>query len=366
MRIVKTESELVFVADSSDTEADQAFSKRMEQYKLVQQGASIYIYKLGKLLSHYNPFDNTQLVCSAEGFELANEFGAKRFLILEARAALTAAGTATAFSRDRSFPLKATANDASNPFKVAGLKELLDLNQQNKEKVYNDLADLLDGCADFTPDKQAEYKRGGSIQDKFCRFNLENQQPKDGMRNEQVFLLDEKNKIMGSISATICTNANGDADIYVYDEVVDYKAQAGSDPAAERLKLMGFLFAALREQIRKTLCTLITSLSEANLDQKIETASVRALIRAAAENISTYVQLGCGSENTGYYVIHGPATPAAKLLDSYLKETWAQEKLQQLALKSPTQTNTSSNLFYHGHDVSETSGDHKPAATLTR
>jgi hypothetical protein len=370
MHFEEIAGELQFVLDANETLENQEFIIRMSHYKLVQHGASIFIYNRhnNELLSHYNSFDNTQLVCSPDGFPLANEFGAKRFLALKARTALSKAQATEVkpenFSRDRSFPLLAKA-DTSAPFDVVTLEKLLEINQKNKDKVYDDLASLFDRCADFMPEKQTEYLSGGRRQDKFCRFNIENHQVRNGIVTDQVFLLDKANKIIGTISATVCVTPEGIVDVYFYDEVVDYFTQI--DPASEvmrklqalyddlilskdeknselakiiepiRLTLMAPLFTAARQQIRRTILSLLPSLSEGELDNKIGNGSVRAFIRAADKRVASYEQLGCGTENAGYFVIHGRPTAAAKLVDTYVKEIWGQKKLQEL--RNPMQAN---------------------------
>lgn len=371
MHLEKLAGELQFISDSNETREEQDFCERMKKYKLIQQGASIFIYNRhnDELLSHYNPFDNTQLVCSPDGFQLANEFGAKRFLALKARNALMQASAHEAkaenFSRDRAFPLK-VVHEASNPYTPVNLEQLLEINKQNPEALYDELADLFDRCADFIPEKQAEYRSGGRKQDKFCRFNTENPQPQSGTVTKQLFLLDENKKIIGTISSTICTNPDGLADIYLYDEVVDYFTQI--DPSSEtmkrlqalysdtslslddkkaeigkiiepiRLKLMAPLFAAIRQQIKKTLSEIYPHTSESEINHRIENGAIRAFIRAADKRVSSYEQLGCGTENHAFYVIHGKPTPAAKLMDSYVKEVWAQSQLHKLR-RNPMQAN---------------------------
>jgi hypothetical protein len=403
MHLTQIAGELQVVLDIDDNEEAKALSERMGKYKLVQHGPSIFVYDRedNTLLSHYNPFDNTQLICSSNGFTLANEFGAKRFLTLNARAAVSEAHAAEAkpekFARDRSFPLN-TSQEIDSAFTVVTLEKLLEIRQRNASQLYDDFANLFDRCADFIPEKQAEYLSGGKKQDKFCRFNMENHPAKDGIITDQIFLLDKENKIIGTISATVCTARDGAVDVYLYDEIVDYFSRI--DPASEimkelqslydndqllkdeknaeiakiiepvRLGLMKPLFAAVTQQIRSTIRTLLPNLSESDLDDKIANGSVRAFIRAADKRVSSYEALHCGTENEGYYVIHGRPTLLAKLVDTYVKEIWAEAKLRELTSLSDDVrtnvidgvdskqglTNTPSSMFHHNAAASAVVG----------
>ncbi len=379
MKLTSIAGELQFVLEGDDTAEQQAFHARMQAYQLIQHGAIIAIYQRDtqQLLSHYNPCDNTQLICSAEGFPLANEFGAKRFLALLARSAVKEAQAAEVkaenFSRDRSFPLVVSTEASMAPFRAVTLAELLaDAYRDKQYKLYADLADLFDRCADFIPEKQAEFQSGGRKQDKYCRFNLDSQASRHAsLATEHVFLVNAANQLVGTVNATICAApTSGLVDVYLYDEVVDYFTLINDDSATQkklnalyadttlskddkntaiaaivepiRLILMAPLFAAARLQVKQTIQAMLPALTDSEWQAGIAKGTIRAFIRAADKRVASYEQLQCGTQNNDFLVIHGRPTFAAKLVDTYLKEEWAQKKLQALEAMP---TNTAANLF---------------------
>lgn len=103
----------------------------------------------------------------------------------------------------------------------------------SKDKFYVLLSDLFNRCADFTPGKQDEYLSGGKKEDKYCRFNLMNNEEKQTVSTNQVFLMDDENNIAGTISATVIHGNGGTLDIYFYDEIVDYFTLLNPDEIAQ-------------------------------------------------------------------------------------------------------------------------------------
>jgi hypothetical protein len=375
MHLVEREAgELNFVLDENDSTQDQEFHAEMQNYRIMRQGASIFFYNANdELVLHFNPFDNTVLVCSPDGYALANRLGTKRFPISAARLALTKQQAnevgATKFKRDYSFPLQSPEQQTTSPYKVVALEDLLKI--YDTKQLNTALAELFNRCNDFTPGKKAEYLKGGKLEDKYCRFNLENQQPKSGIVTDQVFLLDDKNKIIGTISFTLYVNKDRIIDIYLYDEIVDYftilsekdqqKLQSLypdatlSDDAKQaalvatahliepkRLALMAPLFEAARLRIIDIMGLIRSKESDSldNLTDAIEKGRVHAFIRAAAGREESYLALNCSATNSATYVIHGPASKYANLLDSYVKQ-WAYRKLQQFAFHQYLEHTTS-------------------------
>lgn len=289
---------LKFELEKNDDAAIHAeFLAAMEKYEITKQGSRINFYNRNshKLDACMNIGDNSFFILENDGVKLSAFFGTKRFVL---GADIAKREEMTNFARDRAFPLVA-ADDAAVPFKVVTLLQLLEIRKSNLDLVYEELAQLFNRCADFTPAKQHEYVDAGQKIDKFKRFNLEN-------NAVQVFLLDDKNKIVGTCSAIVLANAQG-KHIYVYDEVVDQEAKAS----------LSMLFQAMRQQLR---------LSVSGIEQ------ARAFIRVAAERVDAYVKLGCSAENQGQLVIHGGRTDYAKVVDACMNE-WAEKNLQ--VLKTP-------------------------------
>ncbi len=349
---------LSFTPEGNETEAEQAFLARMSQYTIKADGSSILFYnQKNRLISCIKPFDNTQLICVNDGCELAADFGAKRFLVSEARNDETANQTnAFHFRRDLSFPIEKRENETAITFQVLDLPDVLKQFRADQNKLYNVLAELFNRCADFTPAKQNEYLARGAKEDKFCRFNdVKNVDPTPitSPITSHVFLMNNENKIIGTISTTIIQN-NDDVDIYFYDEIVDYftllspeqiealsekiqqldtkkdevikstlKEEIAGLIEPKRMELMAQLFAAARKNIRSAID---------NFDEKIEKNQVHAFIRAADGRDEAYIEkLGCRRTND-HFVIHGPATAQLKMLDTYVKE-WAAEQLKALQPK---------------------------------
>jgi hypothetical protein len=353
MRLEKRKlGELEFVLDDNDIAEDHQFYSIISEYRIIQQGAGIFFYakRNNELVSFFNTFDNTQLICSPNGYALAALFGAKRFLIGDERLTLDHEPAQNAgaiyFSRDLAFPLNTSKDPMTSPYYAAtleGLLEIFDINQINTQ-----LDDLFIRCNDFTPGKKEEYSKGGSNADKYCRFNLESHQPLSNLVTDQIILINPQNKIVGSISFVMWVNRTGAVDVYLYDEIVDYftllneteKAElAALYPAGDtaliaakiepkRIELMAPLFAAARREIKEK----ITQLNGVQ-------AHVSAFIRAAAGRVESYTALNC-TINLDIKVIHGPATKYAAMLDAHIKD-WAYKKLQQASLTQFVKSNYS-------------------------
>lgn len=363
MRLLEKENGILeYVADTEETPENRAFLKKIANYKIQRQGSAIFFFaksddKDDKRVLYCNPFDNSLFISDPNGYALAAEFGAKRFLVGEARSTLTTEKArkekAIQFDRDLSFPLQIAEEEKIAAFKAVTLTELLAINQENQNNLYEDLAELFNRCADFTPGKQEEYLTGGKKVDKFCRFNLDNQKPLASTVTDQVFLLDKQNKVIGTISAVIMVESDGTTDVYLYDEIVDYftcleaserevleklyhneekraeeiqKAEIAKIIEPRRLELMRPLFAAAREKVLETVST-ISGLSAKSL---IETGKVHAFIRAAQGRVASYQALACGDEKSATLVIHGPVTSYAKMLDDHVK-MWADQQLLKLS-----------------------------------
>ncbi len=367
MRLLEKKNGIVeYVADVDETPENLEFLKKIANYRIQRQGSGICFFAKSdsKRILYCNPFDNTFFISDQRGYALAVEFGAKRFLVGEARLTLTEETASEQkviqYERDLSFPLKVVEEEKATAFKVATLAELLAINKENPDKLYEDLAELFNRCADFTPGKQNEYLTGGKKADKFCRFNLDSQKPLASMVTDQIFLLDKQNKVIGTISATVMVQPDGTTDVYFYDEIVDYftrlqsaekeallslylnearlsedaqKAEIAKIIEPRRLELMRPLFAAARQKIIGTIST-ISGLSGQSL---MEEGKVHAFIRAAEGRVPSYKELACGEEQSGIYFIRGPATDYTTMLDGHVK-TWAGKELLKLSRKSSNQS----------------------------
>ena len=359
MKLINTNNILSFLPEGNETETELAFLERIKQYSVKANGATILIYNQNnRLMTCINPFDNTQFICADDGYTLASDFGAKRFLAGEAHKQIkdekAKEVNAIHYSRDLSFPIKKRMNDVTLNYNLLDLAGMLNQFRSDKDKLYDVLSELFNRCADFTPGKQDEYLVGGKKEDKYCRFNLANNMDKQVASTEQFFLTDDKNNITGTVSATVIKSNDGSLDIYFYDEIVDYftllnakeieelyaKSQQLRDEKATDVKsrlekeiaaivepkraiLMAQLFSAARQGLRNSM---------SDLDEKIEKGLVYAFIRAAAGRVDAYVELGCSKTNTENFVIHGQATAQLKMLDNYIK-TWAAEQLKALQPK---------------------------------
>lgn len=359
MKLVNANGILHFLPEGNESETEQAFLTRMSQYTIKANGSTILLYdQQDRLMTCIKPFDNTQFICVDDGYQLASDFGAKRFLAGQAikqmsdeRAKQTGA---IQFARDLSFPIEKRADETAINYQLLDLAGMLNQFRTDKDKLYSVLAELFNRCADFTPGKQEEYLTGGKKEDKYCRFNLVNSTDTTAPTTSQVFLIDDKKNIIGTISATIIQGEGGALDVYFYDEIVDYftlltaeeinalytktqqlnkeqdataKSALESEIASliepKRNSLMAQLFAAARQQIRSVID---------GLDEKVAKGQVHAFIRAAAGRVDAYAELGCSKTNTGNFVIHGPATAQLKMLDAYVK-SWAAEQLKALQPK---------------------------------
>lgn len=322
---------LIFVSDDNDTAEDQAFLDRISQYELIAKGASVEVFQSGKKILHINPFDRTVLVCEPEGLALANDFGAKRFIIGAAREQLTAeqAGAA-AFGRDRSFsmPDSGLANPILAGYRMVDFSGLQSVYKTNRHQLYRNLAQLFGDCADFTPGKRKEYFSGGSMQDKYCRFNS---------GNKHMFLLSENNEIMGTISLAM--------DCYFYDEVVKYPElldgdqefnynlklmQLAQETDEEKKEILKADIATIAEPARKQLLSVLFAAARVFFSSMANKQA--AFIRVAADREGAYEELGCAKENTGILVIHGQPKPQLMMLDTHMK-LWAAQQLEAIRAK---------------------------------
>lgn len=321
---------LSFIFDENES----VLSEKLKNYKLVRHGASIMIYQDKKLMAHFNSFDRTFLVMDSDAYAVAELFGTKRFVVGNARAAFEEkeASTigATKYPRDVTFSLLSPETAEEKTGESATLEQLREMYRAEPNKFYERMSDLYIRCADFTPGKTDEYKSVDALADKFCRINLENHQPKDGVMTDHIMLLDSAcpGRVIGTISATICVTEDGLVDIYWYDEIVDYftklnKAELEQlkplflkpekeltdseketiakivDP--KRMEMMKILFSAARQKIRSSIKEMVPALSDdAVLNKKISEGFVRSFIRAAQGREKLYEeQLNCSATNPG-------------------------------------------------------------------
>ncbi len=367
MKLINTNNILSFSVEEDQTKdktetdiaAEKDFLEYMKQYTMKVNGAGVLVYdQQNRLMICINPFDSTLFICNddnGDAYELASRFGAKRFVVGAALQQINEdrakQSNIVNFPRDLLFPIEKRENEIVVDYKVLDLAGVTDYFRADKTKLYDQLSKLFILCADFTQGKLEEYKSGGNLQDKYCRFNPENNIHKNEVLNDQIFLMDNKNNIIGTISAAVIENNHGGVDIYFYDEIVDYftllneneikwlnekteqlnKAKGTGLEATlkkeiaeliepKRAQLMAQLFAAARQHLRK---------SVSDLDAKIANGLVHAFIRAAAGREAAYVDLGCSKTNTTSFVIHGPRTAQLNMLDADRK-AWAAEKLKAL------------------------------------
>lgn len=275
----------------------------IEGYTFRRHGSSVLIYAESEdtLLCQFNPFDNTVFICDPRGFSIADLLGTKRFIVGTARKLFqeTELTTAVNFARDLSFPLTHMQHD----FPAS-------LNIVSDAKNHSELSDMLVRSSGFTPQKIEEYKKGG---DALCRFNPTNRTPMSGTLSCHVFLADKLNqeKIVGIMVADIIITDSELIDIYLRDEIVEQPCT------------LEHLFAATQQVIHQTF-------DKMNID--IHTCSVNAFIRAAKGKEESYKALGCSDTNPGIYVIHGPRTALAEMLDAHIKSIMLN---QEKALTKP-------------------------------
>lgn len=179
-----------FSADENATPAELEAIKVLANYDIIRHGASFQVRNhKDQLMLQINPFDNTIFICDPSAIELANIFGAKRFPVgaalktlseqtnekdeieLDSQFTPDKKAKVVKFGRDYAFPL-ATKNENRPKYTVATFDQLLQIYKSNKSKLVETLSALFIRCADFTPGKQQEYLEGGNLNDKFCRFNL--------------------------------------------------------------------------------------------------------------------------------------------------------------------------------------------------
>ncbi len=283
-----------------------------QEYYFLRHGASILIYHHtnNKLVCQFNPFDNTVFICDPAGYPVGELLGTKRFLIGAARKNINASAAlpinAITFPRDLSFPLEHPPSILPNFLKIIHhTGSLLALQEM-----------LI--SSDFTTAKIEEYSTSGNLS---CRFCAINQQLKSGTMTAHILLADTTNhsKIVGLMIADILIGENNSIDVYLRDEVV-------AEPCT-----MGYLFEAARQVIKKYLLII-------KPDYEIE--QVNAFIRAAAGKENNYIALGCSAINPGIYVIHGPRTQLAELLDRYVKSCLTSQEVSPLRMsESPLTVN---------------------------
>jgi hypothetical protein len=322
----------------------QSFSESTRGYRIQRKGTSIFFIRQSdnKLICHFKPFDNTLLICDPSGYALAAQFGTKRFLVGEANSKLAhdlpEGVNAQKFTRDLTLDL-ANIQRTSSPYKAVNLAELLQI--KGKQELYSELAKLFNLCAGFTPGKQHEYLNGGYLQDKYCRFNIEQLAELNGTSTQHIFLLDSNDVIMGTISATIHRDGNN-IDIYLYDEIANYfalltesqikaiyalneKLQTARQEEQSALKVE---LAQMIEPKRTELLAHLFSAVRINMNKQFPSSHIHAFIRAANDRVENYVRLGCNAINTNNYVIHGAPTRYTQALDAHLKN-YAAKKLEE-------------------------------------
>lgn len=344
-------------------ETNQIPRELLSLYHFQQHGSSVFVYlkENDSLVAHFNSFDNTLLILQPNGFQIADAFGSKRFPLGQAREELNqqnaAEINAIAFKRDLKFPLISPTQKPEINYRTADFSELLHSHPETS-KLYNDLADLFSRCSDYTPSKKEEFVAGGALADKFCRFNRENQKTLSGVCTINTFLLDEKNdnKMVATQSATIILHPNEEVDIYLYDEVADYFTLLTPDQIQEyqkhcanrselsdedkntpiaivveskREELFTQLFTATREKIKEKLHELLPSLNAQEIELRINSNKIRAIIRAATVWYPYSAKLNCVPEKNGIFVIHGPRTDLGNSIDQQIKD-WATIKIKTI------------------------------------
>lgn len=342
------------VSEEAETALDIELQKKLKDFKVKRQGASILFYAKadGALVSIFKPYDTTQLLIDPRAYEIAPYFGTKQFLCDKAAEIKPEqnAGTPIKFGRDVRFSLEVDEKDIQKIPQTLNLEEVLKLNQETKASLYNNLANLFQRCADFLPSKMAEF---ADRLDKLCRFNLDNSAEFSPI-TDQIFLMNGE-KISGTMSATIHLNKNGHADVYLYDEVVDYlslcskeeldlikqyqeeldvlkkqddkqaisakEAQIDAITAPKRKALTEILFNAMRVSVNTRLAEMRAKLPQENLRN-----DTNAFIRAASGREQMYKDLGCAND-CATHVIHAPRsayTDKLKLaIDNQIKQQFA-------------------------------------------
>lgn len=269
---------------------DPKFELAVKEYTFRRHGSSILIYLKSEdiLLCQFNPFDNTIFICDPKGFPIADLLGTKRFIVGTARKFLNEMGSTQAinFARDLSFPLMSKKQSLPESLKIV-----------SDAKNHPDLSDMLVRSSGFTPQKIEEYKKN---RDALCRFNPCNRSPVSGTVACHVFLADTLNqdRIVGIMAADIIITNSDLIDVYLRDEIIE-------NPCT-----MQHLFEAARQVIHHTF-------DKINIVPQAD--KVNAFIRAAPGKEQLYKNLGCSSANPGIYVIHGPRTALAEMLDEYIK-----------------------------------------------
>lgn len=160
----------------------------------------------------------------------------------------------------------------------------------------------------------------------------------------------DKDKIIGTISATCILNADKTADVYVYDEVVDYfTLLSGVHEGALYLNMIALnntntndtntiqqiksAIALLTDPYREKLLAELFTAAQIKIQfflaqHGIHMNNTRCFIRAAAGREAMYQRLGCQA-NVGVQVIHGAPSDFMKALDK-LGKAWAADQLTRL------------------------------------
>ncbi len=362
LQIPQDKSTTVFNLDTF-IEQNKDLKEILSKYVIQQVGSSVFIYLKDSqsLVAHFNSFDNTLLILQPQGFSIADAFGSKRFPLGAGRQELlqvTAAKVnAIEFKRDLQFPLISPKREPKIAYKAVNFPQLL-LARKDISNLYAELAELFNRCSDYTTLKKQEFLAGGALEDKFCRFNRDNQKTQNGVCTINTFLVDEmrNNKVVGTQSATIVQQPNREVDIYLYDEVVDYYILLTSEEIQEyrelcdnkpelseedkatpiivhleskREELLSQLFAITREKIKVKLRELLPDLDQQQIDQMILDKKIRAIIRAAPVWYPYSARLNCVPNPDGVFVIHGKRTDLGDYVDKQIKN-WATAKLKPI------------------------------------
>lgn len=286
MKLTLKDDTLQFTEISS---ADEAIVKKLEKYQLKVNGGLLEVRDAdSNVLVVCDAVDNTVIIPSPQkdAFEVANLFGAKRFVLSDGN--LSEAEGSQLFPRDRRFNLDVQFPPAAPKYQyLVGLEQIEAVIP--RDRLYKDLAELFKNYADFTESKKLEYTQD-EMADKHCRLN--------NARIVPIVLVNESKVITGCIRVLVVPTGKGST-AYLSDEVVRY------DQPGDRQALMSELFEATR-QVLKTIPN-ITS----------------AFLRVAAGREQMYEELGCSKENTGIHVIHGQPTQLLKAVQALIKETAA-------------------------------------------
>jgi hypothetical protein len=374
--IVETENATLSFGVEPNTEDEHTnFLTEIKKYQAIRHGSSIqFLDKTSdQLILSFNPFDNTVFIHQLTGIALSKLLGTKRFLVGAAKKISNEAAEASNaihFPRDRSFRIhksKSEHKDLPADIHIATYTQLQTIKRQN---LLQEMVDLFKNCADFTPGKQKEYTKDELI-DKFCRFNPDSQQALNGVKTQHVFLLDGDNKIVGTISMNITKSKEShSAEIYLYDEIVDYRHLLNSREKESLESLQNQLqqlqqplkpkgnsqsitaveesIAAIVEPKRKPLLKKLFSAASDVLSSEVADCKTSdAFIRVAEGRESLYETLGCVQHNTNNFVIHGGPTVYAEQIRAHIKHHAQQILLEQQKTLGPKPVRSD---FFISHD----------------